>query len=316
MADTTCAVVPVRRSPSNPVAGGLAAAGITVLLWGAAFPAIHIALGQMQPAPLAALRFAIAGVALGAALLVRRRPLPRGVDLLLFALCGAVGILGYNLLLNSGQETVSAGAASFIVNIQPVLAAIIAGLALKERLRPLAWLGMAVSLGGVALIAAGQPGGLAFGRGAVLVLGAAFCSASYFVLQKPLAARYGPLTAASLTILFGALWLSPSLPEGIAEAARMDPSGWAAMLFLALGAGVAGYLFWMRALAALGAARATLLLYGVAPLALAISAALTGERPSAPVLIGGLLCLAGVAVSNLRPPGLGRSLRGAGRSCS
>ena len=58
----------------------------------------------------------------------------------------------------------------------------------------------------------------------------------------------------------------------------------------------------MRALAALGAAQATLLLYGVAPVALAISAMLTGERPSTAVLLGGALCLAGVAVSNLRPP--------------
>lgn len=302
MADATCQSVPPALVAPASRTNGFLAAGAAVLLWGAAFPAIHVALGRMHPAPLAAVRFAIAAVVLAAVLLLRRKPLPGRRDLFRFALCGAVGILAYNLLLNSGQTTVSPGAASFIVNIQPVLAAIIAAYALKERLRPLAWAGMVVSLGGVALIAADQPGGLAFGSGALLVLGAAVCSASYFVLQRPLAQKYGPLTAATLAILFGALWLSPWLPQGVAEARRLDGPGWTAVLFLALGAGVAGYAFWMRALAALGAAQATLLLYGVAPVALAISAMLTGERPSTAVLLGGALCLAGVAVSNLRPP--------------
>jgi drug/metabolite transporter (DMT)-like permease len=311
MADALCRP-PSARPVVSATAQGLAAAAVTILLWATAFPCIHLALGQMQAAPLAALRFAIAGTVLGTGLAVSRPRLPRGMDLARFALCGLVGVAAYNLLLNTGQRTVAPGAASFIINIQPLLAAIIAGIALKERLRPLAWLGMAVSLGGVALIATGQPGGLALGRGATLVLGAAVCSASYFVLQKPLAVRYGSLTSAALTIIFGALWLAPWLPQGVAEAWSMTWAGWAALLFLALGAGVVGYACWMRALALLGAARATLLLYAVAPLALAISAVLTGERPSGTVVLGGLLCLAGVALATLRRAEAGRAVRGAG----
>ena len=283
-------------------AAAYAAAVLTVLLWGAAFPAIHIALAEMPAASLGALRFAIAGVVLGGWLAWRRPELPRGRDLIRFAVCGLVGIAVYNLLLNTGQKTVSAGAASFIINTQPVIAAVFAGLLLKERVGAWAWAGMAVSLIGVGLIAAGQPGGLRLGAGASLVLAAACCSGLYFVLQKPLAARYGPMTSAAFSILAGAAWLSPWLPQGLAHAAVMSARGWGAVLFLALGAGVVGYAAWMKALAGLGAARATRFLFGSAPVALGLSLLLTGEAPSLVMIVGGVLALAGVALAGQSRP--------------
>ena len=54
-------------------------------------------------------------------------------DALRFLLCGFLGIALYNALLNTGEQTVSAGAASFIVNTLPIFTALLAAVFLGER---------------------------------------------------------------------------------------------------------------------------------------------------------------------------------------
>lgn len=59
-------------------------------------------------------------------LFVKRPPLPRMKDLPRFVACGGIGISLYNILFNTGEQTVSAGAASLLLNTAPFLAAIVA----------------------------------------------------------------------------------------------------------------------------------------------------------------------------------------------
>ena len=65
------------------------------------------------------------------------------------------------------------------------------------------------------MIARGQPGGLVLGAGSTLILGAALCSASYFVLQRRLIPVYGALACTAYTLLAGALLLTPWLPGAL-----------------------------------------------------------------------------------------------------
>jgi drug/metabolite transporter (DMT)-like permease len=88
-----------------------AAVAVTVLAWASAFPLIRIALGGLSPLSLAAARFWLAAsIACGWLLIVRpARPTRR--DAVVFLLCGLAGIALYNACLNTGQKTVSPGAA-------------------------------------------------------------------------------------------------------------------------------------------------------------------------------------------------------------
>lgn len=273
---------------------------VTVASWGSAFPAIRVALSAMDPLPLAAARFAMAGLLALGFLAWTRPTLPRGTDAVRAALCGGIGIALYNLLLNTGQQTVAAGAAAFIVNVAPVLTVVFATLFLKEKFRAWAWAGMAVSMAGVGLIASGQPGGLRFGSGANLLLGAAVCTATYFVLQRPLVGRYGGLTCSALTLLTGALWLSPWLGEGVAQAIAAPARVQGALLFLGLFPAAIGYAAWTLALGYFGAARASNFLYMVPVVASAVAVPLTGELPVWTTLAGGVLALGGVALVNTK----------------
>ena len=271
-----------------------------MLLWGASFPAISIALGHVDPVPLAALRFATAGAVFAALLALRRPPRLRGADWVRAALCGAIGIALYNVLLNTGLSSISAGAASFIVNTQPVMVAALASARSNERFGSRAWIGTAIALTGVLAIAAGQPGGLRFGEGASLVALAAVGSACSFVLQRPLVARYGALTSAAVTILMGALLLSPWLPRGLVQIAASAPAAWSAVLFLAVGSGVLGYVAWMRALDHFGAARATNFLYLIAPWAALLDWGTGGAGLTLSTWLGGAAALVGVALVQRR----------------
>lgn len=270
----------------------------TLLLWSAAFPAIGIALEGFDAIPLAALRFAMAALALHA-VLWRSQACWQWLtvpDALRFLLCGAIGIALYNMLLNSGQRSVSPGAASFIVNAQPLVAALLGCWWLGERFAPQAWVGSLVGIAGIALIGQAQPGGLQWGEGSSLVAMAAICSGSFFVMQRPLVARHGALRSATFSVTAGALLLSPWLPKALAQWPTATTASAAAVVFLGLGPAALGYVCWMRALDHFGAARATHFLYLMAPLATAMDWAWSGRLPSAGMAVGGAAVVAGVAL--------------------
>lgn len=281
----------------HPLLPALALAA-TILTWATAFPAIRLALRHVEPLSLAALRFAI-GALLALAWLAWRRP-PRlpARDLALAALCGLIATAGYGIFLNLGQRTVSAGAASFLVKIESLVMAGLAVLLLKERFGAWAWLGAVVALGGVGVIAADQPGGIRLGGGALLVLAAACCSATGFVLQRPLIGRHGALRVTAIALIAAALATAPWLPRGVEQALAAPPEALGWILFLGLLPTTAGLLCWSVALGHYGAARAGSFLYLVAPLALLLAWPLAGEAPALATLLGGALVLGGVLLVN------------------
>jgi drug/metabolite transporter (DMT)-like permease len=273
---------------------------LTILFWAAAFPAIRLGLREIEAIPLAAMRFAIASVLAIAWLAWKQPQRPSLADLARFALSGAIGISLYNICLNLGQQTVSAGAASFIVNMQGVITAFLAMVFLGESFRGWAWFGTVLCLAGVALIASNQPGGLQFGAGASLVLGAAFCSGVTFVIQRPLVARYGPITSAAINVLMGALFLTPWLAAGATQSLAASATALSSVVFLGVLPGAVGYMTWMATLSAFGAARAANVLYLVPPVAIAIAYLIADEAPGWMTLVGGFVTLSGVILVNTK----------------
>lgn len=277
-----------------------AAVVVTILSWAAAFPFIRIGLQGLSPLQLAAGRFAVAAVLVIAWLAWKRPRLPEWRDALRFLLCGFLGIALYNALLNTGEKTVTAGAASFIVNTLPIFTAVLAVAFLGERINRWGWLGSFFSLAGIGVIAHGQPGGLMLGAGSTLILGAALCSASYFVLQRRLIPAYGALTCTAYTLLAGALLLTPWLP-GALESLGSAPRGTlSAVVVLGVFPAALGYATWTFALGYYGAARAANFLYLTPIAATALSMWLTGEQPGLTTWCGGLMAIAGVAFVALR----------------
>jgi drug/metabolite transporter (DMT)-like permease len=155
-----------------------------------------------------------------------------------------------------------------------------------------------LALGGVAIIAAGQRGGLSFGTGASLILGAAFCAAIFSVLQRQLFARSGPLHVTACVLIVGAIAMLPWLPTGAVQLGAASVKTTAAVVFLAVVPAAIGQTCWTYALESFGAARAGQFLCLIPPTAVLLAWAGLGEVPHWTTLMGGTLALGGVIVVN------------------
>jgi drug/metabolite transporter (DMT)-like permease len=109
---------------------------------------------------------------------------------------------------NAGLAKTSVTHAALLIGTGPVLVAIIAAAWHHNVARPLAWAGFAISLGGVAVVAAG-PGGGATGAGDALVLGSVLIVAVMTVAQGRLLEGQDPAAIVAVQFLGAALAALP-----------------------------------------------------------------------------------------------------------
>jgi drug/metabolite transporter (DMT)-like permease len=274
------------------------AALVTVVLWASAFVGIRAAGEDLSPGALALARLLVGSAALGVLVLVRREHFPARRDLPAIALCGALWFGFYNVVLNAAERLVDAGTAAMLVGVGPVLIAVFAGVLLGEGFPRSLFAGCAVAFVGVVVIGfATSDRGFDAGLGAVLCIVAAFAYAGGVVTQKPLLKRVSAAQVTWLACGVGAISCLPFAPTLLREVGEADASavGWA--VYLGVFPTAVAFTTWAYALARTTAGRMGATTYLVPPLAVLMGWAVLGEVPPPLALLGGALCLAGVAVS-------------------
>lgn len=269
---------------------------LVVFVWGVNFTAIRWGLDEMPPLLFVALRY---GMLLP---LIAFLPRPAG--------WGA--ILGVGLFINTGQFALlfsamqaglSAGLASLLIQSQAPLTILLSALLFRERVSTPQVAGVGVALAGLGVFAS-SVGGNATPLGLGLVLMGALCwSAGNLVIKR--AGRVNMLALfvwASLVPPLPLLGLSMTFEQvdPVTTILSLSPLAWGALAFNALGATALGFSLWGALLARHPAAM-------VAPFALLIpvfgmgtAALLLGERLTGAEMLGGMVVLSGLALTQVR----------------
>ena len=288
-------------SRAAPILAGAA----TVILWASAFVGIRSAGHHFGAAPLALGRLLVASFALAVGFAVgrARRPSarlarPSRRDGLAVCVCGLLWFAVYNVALNEAERRVDAGTAAMLVNVGPILIALLAGVVLREGFPSRLLQGLLVAFAGAVVIGlATRARGGAATLGAILCLAAAACYAAGVVAQKPVLDRHSALSVTLAACLVGTVACLPFLPRLLDELGRAPAGAIAWMAYLGVFPSAIAYTTWAFALSHTTAGRMGALTYLVPPLAVILGWLLLGETPPLAALGGGALCLAGVALT-------------------
>jgi drug/metabolite transporter (DMT)-like permease len=280
----------------------IAAVAVTVIAWASAFVAIRGVRHAFDPGALALGRLLVGSVALGAVVLVRRtwvRPSMR--EWWLVVVCGVAWFAIYNVALNAAERRVDAGTAAMLVNVGPILIALLAGALLGEGFPRWLLAGAGVAFAGAIVIGVATSNGSSADLGGIaLCLGAALAWAIGVLAQKPALRRLPALQLTWLSCSVGAIACLPFSGRLVHEVPRASHGHLAELVYLGLVPTSIAFCTWAYALSRMPAGRLGVATYLVPPLTIAIAWPVLGERPPLLALVGGAIALTGVSLSRRR----------------
>ncbi|WP_426226899.1 DMT family transporter [Pseudarthrobacter sp. DSP2-3-2b1] len=284
---------------------GVAAVLVTVVLWASAFVGIRAIGPTFSPGSLTLGRLAVAAVVLGALVLpqlFKSRLLPRGREWWPILGYGVMWFGGYNVALNAAEHLLDAGTAALLINVNPILVAIMAGFFLKEGFPRWLLIGSLVAFGGVALIALGSGSGsgersTADVAGVLLCLLAAVLAAVSVIIQKPVLRKFPAGQATWFGIMVGALCCLPFTGQLVSELQSAPLPATLGLVYLGVFPTAIAFTTWAYALSLIDAGKLAATTYLVPGTTILISWLLLSEVPSVWGLVGGVVCLVGVGLT-------------------
>jgi len=274
---------------------------ITLLAWASAFVVIRGAGHYFSGGSLALARLLVGAILLRAALFRRRWVKPTAREWGLVLTYGLAWFGVYNVSLNLAEQTLDAGTTAMIVNIGPILIALGAGVFLGEKISRWLAIGSAIAFSGVVLISLGAGAiHLSQARGIVLSLLAAFAYTSGVLCQKVVLRRLPAAQVTWLGCMCGAVACLPFLGQLISDLRSAPSSAILGAIYLGAVPTAVAFSAWSFALSKLPAAQLGVTTYIVPALVVLLGFLCFHEIPSTLAILGGVVCLTGVALSRKR----------------
>ncbi len=280
---------------------GIAAVIVTVVLWASAFVGIRAVGPTFSPGSLTLGRLVVAAVALGIVALPRLKRWPKGREWLPILAYGVMWFAGYNLALNAAEHMLDAGTSAMLINVSPILIAVLAGVILKEGFPRWLIIGSLVAFSGVALIALGSgQRSTADVAGVLLCLLAAVLAAVSVIVQKPVLRKFSAAQATWFGIVVGAVCCLPWAGQLVAEVQAAPLPATLGLVYLGIFPTAIAFTTWAYALSLIEAGKLAATTYLVPGATILISWAVLKEIPTIWGLVGGVICLVGVGLTRRR----------------
>jgi drug/metabolite transporter (DMT)-like permease len=287
-----------------------AALTLTALIWSGNWVAGRWLQGAITPVALTFWRLLLASVILlpftvgpmwreRAAL---RREWPR------LAVFAVIGLAAFNTMVYFGLSTTTAINGSLINSASPIFVIVISWFGLGDRSTWRQYVGVVVSLLGVAaILSRGDPQALLalrFGLGDLVILGAVFLWALYSTLLRHWPSALRPLNFVAATVVISVIAL---IPAYFVERAFVGDFvvTWNVIMgiaYMALLASITGYMLWNFGARAVGAGKASLFLHLIPAFAAGQAMLLLGEKLRLYHLAGIALILSGIYIATAARP--------------
>lgn len=283
-------------------------------IWGSSFLWIKIAVADVGPATLAALRLLFGLVGLLAVMRLQGRSFPRtSAHLPAYVFMGLFNTALPFVLISWGETRIDSGLAAILNATTPLFAIAIAHFWLSdERISAVRVMGLLTGFAGVVVLVSRDVGpsgfhGNVWGQAAVLVASASYALAATFSRRH--LRNHPPLLQATMVVLVGDLftWMAVLAAERPVHLPAL-PVTWFALAWLGLLGSCVAYLLYFYLINALGPTRASMVTYVFPVIGLLLGIIFLNESADWRLWAGSALVVAGIAVVNLRMlAGVGRA---------
>jgi drug/metabolite transporter (DMT)-like permease len=283
----------------------LAAVSVTLVFWASAFVAIRHLGEDFTPGSLSLGRLLVGALALGlvAAPQLKGRPKPTGREWASIVTIGVLWFGIYNVSLNEGEHHVDAGTASMLLQVSPIIIAVLATVFLSEKFTTYLAIGLALAFAGVVLIGTADSGngGSRDLTGVLLCIVAAVVYSISVILQKPLVARLSALVVTWLACTIGAIVCLPFTGQLVDDVRAAPTSSILWVVYLGVFPTAIAFTTYAYALRHMSASSLGVTTYLVPPITIVMGLVFLSETPPSVAYAGGVLALLGVAVARRKP---------------
>ncbi|MBN1536403.1 MAG: DMT family transporter [Anaerolineales bacterium] len=293
---------------------GHLSAFISIFIWGTTFISTKVLLDSFSPIEILFFRIVIAYFVL---LLIY----PRIMKFLswkeerLFMAAGLCGVTLYFIFQNTALTYTLASNAGILISVAPFFTAFLSHFFLREEhLTASFFIGFAVAIAGIILIEFNGNFYLKLNpRGDLLAIFSAVAWALYCVVMKKISAyHYHPIQSTRKIFLYGLLFMIPSLSLfefqlGLPRFKYIP--NLLNILFLAIGASAFCFITWNFAVSVLGAVKTSVYIYIVPVISVVMAAIVLGEKITLMAIIGVILILAGLYLSERKNETIDQTFR-------
>ncbi len=221
---------------------------------------------------------------------------------------GLLGVGAFNTFAYIGLQYTSATNAVLLNSFIPIATMTLSSVFLKKRLHRIEWLGVLTSfLGVVAIVAHGELAtllALTLNVGDIWLLGAVAVWALYTIGLQWRPAGIDPMLMLAALIAVGMLALAPvyvwEMSQG--RVLHLTPAALSGIAYVGLLPAFLGYIFYNRAVAEVGASKASLFIHLMPVFGTVLSVIFLGEVPHVYHFVGILLIFTGIFLTTSRKP--------------